>query len=71
MAVLHGKDAFPMLVRSTKKRHSSFLKKFLVFQKICLKVKVLETFKIFSDCHIKTCQPFKLRAILKIPSTVI
>ena len=70
MAALYGNDAFSILVLPTKKRYSSFLKKVFVFQKICFKVKVLKTFKIFSDCHIKTCRSLKRRAILKIPSTV-
>ena len=51
MAVLYGNDAFTILVLSTKKRYSSFLKKVFVFQKIYFKVKVLKTFKIFTDCH--------------------
>ena len=29
----------------------------------------LKMFKIFTDCHIKTCQSFTRRAILKIPCT--
>ena len=33
-------------------------------------VKVMKTFKISSDCHIKTCQFLEHGAILKIPSTV-
>ena len=45
-----------------------FLKKIFVFHKIC--IQVLKTFKIFSDCHIKTCRSLKRRGILKIPSTV-
>ena len=53
MAVLYGNDAFSILVLSTKKRYSSFLKKVFVFQKIYFKVKVLKTFKIFTDCHKK------------------
>ena len=56
MAVLHGKDAFSILVLSTKKRYSSFLRKIFVLQKICFKVivlKILKTFKISTDCHIK------------------
>ena len=38
MAVFYGNDAFWILVLSTKKRYSSFLKKVFVFQKICFKV---------------------------------
>ena len=70
LTVLHENDAFSILVLSTKKRNSSFLKKIFVFQKIYLKFKLLKTFNIFTDCHIKTCQSPKQRAILKIPSTV-
>ena len=54
----------------TKKWYSSFLKKGFVFQENYFKVKVLETFHIFTDCHIKTCRSLKRTAILKIPSTV-
>ena len=43
-----------------------FLKRFSFFRK----VKTLGTLKISSDCHIKTCQSLKPRAILKICSTV-
>ena len=46
----------------------SFLKKDFVFQKIRFKVKVLKTFKIATDCYIKTCRSLKRRVILKIPS---
>ena len=53
MAVLYGNDAFSILVLSTKNRYSSFLKKVFVFQKICFKIKVLKTFKISTDFHIK------------------
>ena len=56
---------FSILVPSTKKWYSSFLKKNFVFQKICFKVKVLKTLKIPNDCHIKTCRSLKRRAILK------
>ena len=60
-------DTFSILVLSTKKRYSSFWKKVFVFQKICFKIKVLTTFKISIDVHIKTCRSLKRRAILKIP----
>ena len=56
---------------NTKKRCSSFSKRFFVFQKTYLKVKTLKTFKISSECHIKTCLTCKRRAILKIPSSVL
>ena len=70
IAVLYRKDAFSILVLSTKKGYSSFSNKVLVFQKLCFKVKVLKTFTISSDCHIKTYWSLKRRDILKIPSTV-
>ena len=41
-----------------------------VFQKSRFKDKVSKTFKISTDCHIKTSRSLKRRAILKIPSTV-
>ena len=53
-----------------KSNINNFLKKVLVFQKICFKVKVLKTFKISSDCDMKTYRSLKPRAILKIPTTV-
>ena len=56
MAVLYGNDAFSILVLSTKKQYSSFLKKVFVFQKICFKVKVLKTLKVSTDCHINKCR---------------
>ena len=58
-----------ILIFSTKKRYSSFLKNVFVFQKMFFKVKVLKTFKSSSDCHIKICRSVKRRAILKISST--
>ena len=70
MVVLYEKDAFLILVLSARKRYSSFLKQVFVFEKICFKVKVLKTFRIFTDSQIKTCRSLKRRAILKIPSTV-
>ena len=54
MAVLYENDVFSILVLSTKKLFSSFLKKVFVFQKIYFNVKVLKTFKISADCHMKT-----------------
>ena len=71
IAVLYGNDASSISVLSTKKQYSSFLKKVFDCQKICFKVKVLKTFKIFTDCHMKTCQSLKQRAILKVSSTVL
>ena len=46
-------DAFPILVLSDKKWYSIFLKKSFAFKKICCKVKVLKTFEISTDRHIK------------------
>ena len=69
MAVLYW-SAFSILVLSTRKRYSSFLKRVFVFQKMCFKVKLLRSFKIFTDCHIKTCRSLKRTAIFKIPSAV-
>ena len=51
MAVLYGNDAFSILVLSTTKWYSNFLKKVFDFQKICFQV--LKTFKISTDSHIK------------------
>ena len=56
-AVLYVNTAFSILVLSSKKRYSSFLKKLFIFQSICFKVKVLKAFKVPTDCR---------RAILKI-----
>ena len=70
MAVLYENDALSILVFSTKKGYSSFLKKIFVFQKICFKVKALKTFTIFTDYQKKTSRPLKRRAILKSPSIV-
>ena len=70
IAGLYGNDAFLILILSTKKRYSSFLKKCFVVQKTCFKGKVLKTFKFSTDRHIKTSQSISWRAILKIPSTV-
>ena len=46
-----------------------FWKKAFILQKICFQVKVVKTFKISIDCHIKICQSVKRSAILKIHST--
>ena len=43
------------------------LNKGFVFQKIFLKVKILKTFSIFSDFHIRTGLFFREKAILEIP----
>ena len=49
--------------------HASF-STVLTFQKTCVKVQVMKTLEISSDSHIKTCQCYKRRATLKIPSAV-
>ena len=66
---LYGNIAISILVPLTNKQYSSFFKRVCVFQKICLKVSVLKTFKTSSNCHLKTCQFLKRRANLKIPNT--
>ena len=45
-AVFNGNGVFSILVASTKKRYSSFLKNVFAFQKICFKVKVLKMFEL-------------------------
>ena len=50
-AVLYGNITFSILVLSTKRRSSIFWEKLFVFQNICLKVKVLKTFKISSASY--------------------
>ena len=62
-SVLYESDAFSILALSTKKWHSRFLRRVFVFQKIYVTVKVLKTFRISNDCHIKTCWSLKRRAI--------
>ena len=69
-AVLSGNDALAVLLFSTKKRYSNFLKNVFAFQKISFKVKLFKAFEAWSDCHIKACRSFKRRAILNIPSTI-
>ena len=66
--ILYKNVAFSIIILSTKKRCSSFFKKNIVFQKTCFKVKVLKTFKISSDCHLKICWSLERWTILKIPS---
>ena len=56
MAVLYGNDAFSILMRSTKKRYSSFfVKRFRFLENLFQSYKVLKMFKIFNDRHIQTC----------------
>ena len=62
--ILHKNVTFSILVHSTKRRYSSFLKKVFIFRKICFKVKVLKTLKISSDNHIKACRSLKRSELL-------
>ena len=64
-AVLYGNVALSIIVLSSKKHCSSLLKKDLVFQKTCFKVKVIKTLKILSESHVKTCQSLEQRAVFK------
>ena len=57
--------ALSFIVLWTKKHYSRFLRKDLSFLKTLLK-----TFKIASDCHVKTYRSLKRRAILKIHRTI-
>ena len=59
MAVLHRNDPYSILIPSSKKRYSSFLKNVFVFKKIYFKVKVLKIFKISTDCHTRTYRSVK------------
>ena len=61
--VLSGKEAFSMVVLSTKTHHSRFSKKLFVFQKTCFNVRVMKTSKTSSGCNIKKCQSLKRRTI--------
>ena len=70
ITVSYGNDKFLVLVLSTKKWNFGFLKKAFLLQKICFQVKVLEKFKISTDCHIETYRSFKRRSILKIPRRI-
>ena len=65
-SVFYGGVAFLIPVLSTKKRHSSFIKKFLIFQKNNFNFKVVKTSTISSDCHIRVYCSLKQRAVLRI-----
>ena len=56
-----------MMPFQLKNGTSVFCKRVFVFQKICFKVKLLKTFKIFTDCHRNL--NFSQKFILKIPRT--
>ena len=68
-AVLYRNVVFSIIVLSSRKWCSSFLKKDLVFQKTCFKFKVTKTLKIPSDYHVKSCRLLEPESIFKIPST--
>ena len=65
----YGSDTFSMVILSTKKQCSIFLKGFRFLENL-FQIKVLKTFKVSSICHIKTCRSLKRKAILDFPSTV-
>ena len=69
MSDLYGNGVFSILMLQLK-TVLQFFEKGFVFRKICFKVKVLKSIKIFTDRHIKTCRSLKQRPILKIPNTV-
>ena len=56
-----------ILVPSTKKQYSSFLKSLRFSENLFQSYQVLKSFKISSGCHIKACRSLKWRAIFKIP----
>ena len=56
MTVLYGSDAFSILVLSTKRPYSSFLKEIFIFQKIYFKIKVLKLFKHSTGGFAKACR---------------
>ena len=68
---MYGNVVLLIVVPSIRKRFSCFLEKVFVFWKTYFNVKILKTFKIFSDCHIKICLSLKQSAILKIASIPI
>ena len=52
-SVFYGNVALLMAVLPIQKRYLSFFKKVLVFQRICLKIKLLKTFQTFSSVSLK------------------
>ena len=64
MAVLYGNDAFDLYFELGN-GIPVFEKAFRFF-----KFKVLKSFKISTDCHIKTCRSLRRRTILEIPGIV-
>ena len=61
MTVLYENNAFSILVLSTKKLCSSFLKGFLFSRKFVSKFNYSKRTKL-TDCHIETCRSLKRRA---------
>ena len=53
---MNGNDVLSILVVSTKKRCSSFLKKVFVFQKTCFKVEVLKGSHLMSHKNMSISQ---------------
>ena len=53
-ATFYRNILFSISVTSNKRQYSSFWKKAFIFQKIYFKVKVMKTFKISFDFHVKT-----------------
>ena len=69
-ATFYRNVLFSISATSNKRQYSNFWKKAFIFQKICFRVKVMKTFKISFDFHVKTYRSLKRRTILKIPGTV-
>ena len=69
-AVLYGNVVFSIVILSTKNKYSRFLQKDFHFQKTFVKIKVLKTFKICGDFHIKIREPLRQSSFLQIFSTI-
>ena len=61
---------FSIIVVSTQKRCSIFMRKALVFGKNCFRDKVMKRFKFSNDFRVKVCGSLKRRIILKIYNNV-
>ena len=59
-AVLFGSFAFSIVVLSTKKRYSIFLRKVFILKEICFRAKVIKMFKIFNEYFLLT---FKMKPL--------
>ena len=64
--VLFGSFAFSIVVLSTKKRYSIFLRKVFVLKEICFRAKVMKMFKIFNEYFLLTfkMKPLRIRVFL-------